>query len=371
MNEEITNPQHPPAPGTIPRQTITIGEALQSARESDTGRNDTIRTYQSDVADSIKDDNVSMIKIALAEKARREQAPTFADVSQTKRSHVALISVFAAIIIIGGGVAGLYFYMNRSLPPTISETIAPNEPELLYSEAEALVTANGKNSDQIIRDVRAEMLADLDLGVIKRVLLSTGIGTSTRNTTISEFLGLIRSRASESLKASFGGQYFAGGYSSKPHDTFIIIKIDSYELAYPGMLAWEPYMEKDLGAFFPSSVVAAVATTTSVGTSTATSTMPITASSSASLATSSNADASAASSTVASVTIQPVRTVNQPTATFADRIIQNKDTRALIGLDGAIKFLYVFLDRNTLLIVSSERGLKEVQARLTTGRIRR
>ncbi len=69
--------------------------------------------------------------------------------------------------------------------------------------------------------------------------------------------------------------------------------------------------------------------------------------------------------------IPSVRTVNQASATFEDRIIQNKDTRALIGLDGNIKFLYTFLDQKTLLIVSSERGLKEVQARLTTGRIRR
>jgi hypothetical protein len=371
---------YPPAPGTIPRETIKINEALQQANQSiDSDQNAPLRTFQSDVAHSITSDNVSMIKIALAEKTRREQTPQYADISKPRKSHGALITVIITLIVIGGGVAGLYFYLNKPQPPTIAEIIAPNEPELIYSEMQAMVSSNNASSDQIIKNVRTEMLADLDLGVIKRILVSHGTGSSTRNTTISEFLGLIRSRASDGLKIAFENQYFLGGFSNNPHDSFILIKINSYESAYAGMLAWEPYMEGDLGKFFPSSMLPAFIATSSVATtSTATSSASTTApvftlatSTPIFAATSSATSTGDATTTMPTDPLQPIRTVNQPVATFADRIIQNKDTRSLIGLDGKIKFLYTFLDTKTLLIVSSERGLKEVIARLTTGRIRR
>lgn len=367
-------PVMPPAPGTIPRATINIREALEAASADHPLTESTVRTFQTDVAHSVKNDNVSMIKIALAEKARQEQGTDYADISKPRRRYGGLIAVFVVLILIGGSVTAWYFYVNRPLPPTISERIAPNEPELLYSEEQAMVSSFDKSSDQIIRELRTEILADSDLGVIKRTLLSAGIATSTRNTTTAEFLTLIRSRASDSLKAAFGSQYFLGGYSNHPHDSFILIKVSSYESAYPGMLEWEPYMDFDLGKFFPSSLIA---TSTAQASSASSSPTPTTTSVSS---TATPVQATGTSTTVVSGTssvgasnmiIPPARTVNQASATFEDRIIQNKDTRALIGLDGNIKFLYTFLDQKTLLIVSSERGLKEVQARLTTGRIRR
>ncbi len=375
-----STPGIPPAPGTIPRATINIREALEANNAEHPQTASTVRTFQTDVAHSVKNDNVSMIKIALAEKARQEQGVGYADLSRPGRKHGGLIVILVVLLLIGGSVTAWYFYVNKPLPPTISERIAPNEPELLYSEEQAMVSSFDKSSDQIVRELRAEMLADSDLGVIKRTLLSAGTATSTRNTTTAEFLTLIRSRASDNLKSAFGSQYFLGGYSNKPHDSFILIKVNSYESAYPGMLQWEPYMDSDLGRFFPSSLIATSTgsgtTPSSISSSTAqvtgTSTAIVSGEKSGETMTGANAASNGTSSVDSSgAAIPSVRTVNQASATFEDRIIQNKDTRALIGLDGNIKFLYTFLDQKTLLIVSSERGLKEVQARLTTGRIRR
>lgn len=359
----ISNDSIPPAPGTIPKSTIKINEVLEANKESNGEPIRTVRTFQSDIAGSVKNDNVSMIKIALAEKTRREQSPQYSDISRPRKSHKVLIISLIVILLLGAGLAAFYFYINKPLPPTIAETIAPNEPELMYSEEQSMVSTHNRTTDQIISELRSEMLENLDLGVIKRILLSTGSATSTRNTTSSEFLNIIRSRASDSLKAAFDNQYFLGGYSGNPHDTFILIKVNSYESAYPGMLAWEPYMDSDIGRFFPSSLIATSSQPSA--TTTATSTQTIVSSSTAS-----TSDITIASSSSPETSL-PIRTVNQTRATFVDKIIHNKDTRSLVDLDGKIKFLYTFLDSNTLLIVSSERGLKEVQARLTTGRIRR
>lgn len=334
----FSNSTMQPAPGTIPRSTIKIGEALEAveAEEKASSRNDAVRTFQSDVAGRVKNDNVSMIKIALAEKARQERNPTYEDVASAERKNPgAAIAIIGAFILVGGIVTGLYFFFNKPIPPTISEQIAPDEPELIYSENQIAVSARDKSSDFINKELSDSMLQDLDLGVIRRTLLTTvGAASSTRNTTAQEFFDLTRSRPNDSLKTALGTNYFLGSYSGNPHDTFMLFTVNSYESAYPGMLAWEPFMETDIGRFFPYSRMA-------------------------------TANATETGSTSISV-----RSVGQPLE-FRDRVLQNKDTRVLIGDDGNIKFLYTFLDTKTLLIVSSERGLKEVQSRLTTGRIRR
>lgn len=373
MPDGINNPNTPtgqessgfaePAPGTIPRSTIKIGEALEADHGPSSATTGTVRTFQSDIAHAVKNDNVSAIKIAMAEKNRREQDTHYANFAKPRRSHGALVAIIITLILVGGGVAGVYFYTNKPLPPTIAETIAPNEPELLYSEEQALVDSNGKSSDKITAEIRGELLKDLEFGVIKRVLLSKGTASSTKNTTTSEFLTLIRSGVPDGLRSAFAPQYFLGGYSKGPHETFIIIKIASYESAYAGMLAWEPHMEKDLGKFFPSSMISIATTSPASPTSTTTAS-----STQIGQAGTSTLASSPASSTSADIFSPPEIPA---VATFKDRIIQNKDTRMLVGTDGRNKFLYTFLDKNTLLIASSERALQEVQARLTTGRIRR
>lgn len=329
----FSNSMQQPAPGTIPRATIKIGEALAAneAVEKESSKNDTVRTFQSDVAGRVKNDNVSMIKIALAEKARQERNPTFEDVSAPRKNPGPAIAITGAIILVGGILWGMYVFFNKPIPPTISEQIAPDEPELIYSENQVAISAKDKSSDAINKELADSMLDNLDLGVIRRTLLTTAAGSSTRNTTAVEFLDLTRSRPNDSLKAALGTNYFLGSYSNNPHDSFILLTVKSYESAYPGMLAWEPFMETDLGRFFPFSRVA-------------------------------NASSSAASTTL---------TTASQSASFKDKVMQNKDARVLFDESGNVKFLYTFLDTKTILIVSSERGLKEVQSRLTTGRIRR
>jgi hypothetical protein len=54
------------------RKTVNIMDALADSKK-DEGDAQTVRTYQSDIADTIKNDNVSMIKVALSEKKRQER----------------------------------------------------------------------------------------------------------------------------------------------------------------------------------------------------------------------------------------------------------------------------------------------------------
>ena len=60
---------------TVPHQTVTLTDALAQGPKTEE-KTGTVRTFQSDIAGTVQTDNVSMIKMAMAEKARQEQILT-------------------------------------------------------------------------------------------------------------------------------------------------------------------------------------------------------------------------------------------------------------------------------------------------------
>jgi hypothetical protein len=317
----------------------------------------TIRTFQSDVAGSVKSDNVSMIKIALAEKERREKEGSYFDVEVKKKNYLPtllLIIIICAVIALALGF--VYWYFNKPPTPTLEERIAPLEPVMLYSETQSAVSVTNKNTDTILMDLKKETLAKLDLGTVKRILITDTIGTSTINVNAQGFFKAIRSRAPESLIRVIEPYFFIGAYSFEPHDVFIIFKINSYDTAYPAMLEWERSLESDLGPLFidvrpvTESVTELSKDELSDTDTSTTDTTP----------------------TDEPSTLSTIKTTADSSGNiFKDKVLQNKDVRALVNPEGKILFMYTFLDRKTLVIISSEKGLKEVLTRMTTGRIRR
>ncbi len=328
-----------------PHETVKLTDALQQTAKSD-GKTSTVRTFQSDIAGTVKTDNVSMIKMAMAEKTRQErQGSTYAEFDVKKPIKKIYVFAFIAVLLIGGAVGFVYWYFNQPAKPTLEDIVAPQEPEIVYSEIQVAVNVDGKDSLTIMQDLRKETLSKLDLGTIKRILITTGTST-VRNVQAKEFLGLIRSNAPDGFLRALEPYFVIGAYSFSPHDVFIVFKINSYDTAFPGALQWEQFMEVDLGKLFIDDIPPAPPITLATTTST--------------------------SSTENISTTTTVRTTNDTNkAVFKDKIVQNKDARVLVGPDGKIKLLYSFLDKNTLVIVSSEKGFKELITRMTTGRIRR
>lgn len=375
---QSTDPNIPPTLNTR-KPTVGIRDALSST-DADTEPLSTIRTFQSDVSDRVKNDNVSMIKIAIAEKERRER--NNANMVLEKNKKMTPIYIFSGVIaiLIISSVGFVYWYFNRPLPPTLEQTIAPNEPEIIYSETQVAVSTDNKSPADMLIDLRKETLTPLDLGTMKRILVTTKLGSSTRNLNAGEFLTKIRSRASENLIRAMEPYFVIGAYSFEPHDVFIIFKINTYDIAYPGLLAWEPYMDADLSHLFVDKkveeiiapIIPIVATTSPILVATTSASTTATASLTSTSSTSTSTTPIIATGTpVSTAPKTPTKTTNDPKPVWKDKIIQNKDTRVLIDTDGNMKFLYSFVDKNTLVIVSNEKGFKEIITRMTTGRVRR
>lgn len=341
-----------------PRKTVNIMDALSESHKRPDGTDgfDTpnIRTYQGDVAGAIKNDNVSMIKIALAEKKRQDEkaGASLLDSSfqpDNTKLYV-IIGGLIALLVIGGLVGGFFFLRAQS---TKEQVIIEEQkvPQLVYTEVSSNLDIDGKDSNDILRLLQLEKNALMDLGTMKAVILTTGQGTSTRPITTKEFFSALGTRAPYGLTGALSPNFTLGVYAYNPREMFALFKVNTYDAAFAGMLEWEPGIETDIGEIFinrPAKPVEEnntdVTNTDTQGTST--------------------------SSESQKVQITPSLSLfNQQT--FEDRVIENKDARILPDSNGNQTMLYSFLDKETLVIATSEKSLKEIIFRLTTGRISR
>lgn len=320
------------ADGNLQKQkpVVHITEALNIEKKSDDSESP-IRTFQGDIADAIKSDNVSMIKVALAEKKRQETKGKFDTVVQTKKndSLFYMISIGIALIIFLAISLLLFFNANKK---DIAEQDQNTQTQpLIYSEFSIVIDTNNRDANDLERIVARIKEESFDLGNVKEIVLTTGIGTSTRKVGTESFFELMNTRASDSLIRSLDSNFFFGAYAfSKPYDTFFIFKVNSYDNAFAGMLEWENGLDVDLGSILISKK-ALIPSQNSTSTATTTN--------------------------------------HSKKRMFVDKVLQNKDTRALIDEKGSVLLLYTFIDKKTLIITSSDKSLKELLFRLTTGRI--
>ena len=129
-------------------------------------------------------------------------------------------------------------------------------------------------------------------------------------------------------------QYLLGIHSFDENQSFLILKVDAYEQAYSGMLAWERTMRIELSPLFTRNISPRIETTHVTPALVAT------------------------SSTSTPPTPPPPAPVG-----FVDRIVENHDARVIQNEWGDLLLLWTFLDRTTIVITTNEHTLREIISR--------
>jgi hypothetical protein len=277
-----------------------------------------LRTYQSDVAEAVRNQGATIVKIAVAEKQKEAAQPTYTD---PKRSVFLLI--LSIILMIGSGMAvTTYTIIHVFLK---AEDVVPYREELLIS-TETTQTIVLELTDQIPHALERQSLktggAPNTLARLKFVTASTTVGdTIVPSVPIDgpRFAALVSARLPDSLIRTLDPLYSTGLYHAEEYIPYIIFKTNSYEAAFASMIQWEPAMLDDLSPYF--SHINSSSTPLSGGT-------------------------------------------------FTDIDIRNKDVR--IMRDQATNkalLMYSFPDKNTLIITTDEDALKEIFSRLSTSQL--
>lgn len=277
-----------------------------------------IHTYTSDMADAVRQNEMSVIKIALAEKEKRESEEMYKKADGSNSSKVFLIFGGIILIVVALGITYLVTKKNveKNYPvQTAVEISAPiSYNEKVFIDATSLTTHSGL-SDAIKKEVENKSKD----GSVKAIFLKKDVGGKAVLVNVTDFISKIGETAPQALIRNLGEEYLIGTYNTKDDETstphlFLIFSIKDYNQTYASMLAWEKTMLRDMSSMF-------------------------------------NIDVNEERSELLE-------------KNWADIIINNKDARVLYDNLGKEVLYYIFVNKTNFVITDKEDLLKEAVARI-------
>lgn len=283
-----------------------------------------LRTYQSDISEALKEKQGSVIKIAIAEQEKKQQEEV--SVKKEKKKHTRYI-LWGLLLLLMGGLVGVYFVwekigiskndINPILTQNLIATIETDTKEALDIP---------QKSGMEIRTLLGEKVtsAIISKNTILELIPTQEINGQVTAIGITYLLELFETKINIPLIRSFvDSGSVIGIYNTEKNSLFLLLKNNSYASAFAGMLSWEKTLLEDTGQLFSIDTKG-----------------------------------------------EHAYLLSKP---FVDRVLKNQDTRVLLDADGTVILLYSFLGekKDILLITDREDTLSEVVNRLTSVRAKR
>lgn len=298
-----------------------------------------LRTYQGDMAEFIKEKNESVISIAVKEKERKEEIKEEENfspiVKKTTTSEggfkINFITLFLSILLLGGGALAVMFVFDFSKKEQPAEIVIKTEI-IPYNNLITLANLTNKNFGTEL----SKLIPTNGISILK---ISDQNGNLFQ--TAKKLFDFLQISLPATLERTIKDDYALGIISQNNQKAyFLVISVNDFGRAFSGMLDWEKNMTNDLSFFNPEKEVLIVATTTNI------------------IATSTRSTGSgqAATTTIVKIPMKP------ETFIWKDVIIKNKDTRGLINEKSQSQIAYTFLDKNTILIVNNLWAIGDISS---------
>lgn len=277
-----------------------------------------LRTYSSDMADIIRNNEASVIKIALAEKEKKDKEKVLEQAEGTKTSKT--LFVFGGIILIIGAIVGSYFLFQKKKELTTPVPLVSNlDTFISYDSNLYLDVTNATSVSDLSEILKKEQTTNS--GLIKALFLTKKVNNVPQLLTSQNFLSLIKSSAPGTLIRTLSDKYLLGKYTS-PNSisnkdktfVFLIFQTTNYNQTYASMLEWEKTMLKDLFPIFNLNL--------------------------------------------------PDMNNSIFEKPWQDIIINNRDARVLYGENNEAILYYVFVNKNNLIISNNIEAMKEIISRI-------
>lgn len=286
-----------------------------------------LRTYQGDVAEFIKEKNESVISVVVKEKTRENKKEEEREKTEPKLklSHgnfqINFTRFILSIVLITGGVTAFFYifeYVNRA--PTVK---VPLDTEIIpYNNIVTLVNVTNKNLGLEL----AKLVTPNGVILIK---ISDSDGHLLINS--QNFFNFLDISGTITIRRTLKDDFAVGVIATdNQKSNFLIIGVNDFGQAFSSMLDWEGNMAKDL-VFLNTETNAATSSTTAL-----------------------TASATPSMSSRQTIPLKPDIFV------WKDLIIKNKDTRGLVNQKNQAKIAYTFLDKNTILITNNLSAIGDI-----------
>jgi len=325
QNATLLNPNPVPQAPPPPPKAPSIVKPLQ--------------TYKGDIESLIKDKNVSMVTIAAAEAEKRAQAS--AEEAPVEKGPSPILAFFSRSLMLIGGLAltgaaiGLGIYVYIQFTATVSIPEDTPAPFILVDKTTVVAVPQSRLTRVLLMQEleKARQGTSVSLGLIERILPAATVTSAEGEESLTAipaglFLPSVAPLVPEELVRTLAKELLLGIHVFDGPQAFMILHTDSYDQAFAAMLVWENSMKNELLPFFTRTPRPRIQ-----------------------------------SPGIATTTVTP--TTQPLTSVFIDKIVENRDTRAIINEAGDLLLLWTFLDRNTLVITTNEYTLREIIARLS------
>ncbi|MBX4195917.1 hypothetical protein KW796_03135, partial [Candidatus Parcubacteria bacterium] len=219
-----------------------------------------IRTYEGDVAEAIKNQGESVVSIQQAEEARRKAAGFMQNPAVDSESHALLYAVLT-LVLVALGAFGIWYayktYQEKTAPPQTSTPIN----QLIAASSLSKIDASTLSRQTLIEKINKEKEKDRSASAVEQIELYRNTGAAAELLTTSEFLTRLGSHAPSALVRALNPIFMLGVIGSDPPHTFMLIRVDSFVNAYPGMLQWEDRLTEDVMPIIGNSAPSTATTT--------------------------------------------------------------------------------------------------------------
>jgi hypothetical protein len=298
-----------------------------------------IRTYESDVAEALARKKTSVMTMAVAEGQKKTGTSVISNKPSSDVGKKVFIAVISLVFIAGGVIGGYYLYLKSPLSKPQVVAVQKNVPSIISPDTQKIVKISSIKKEQLFKGITDQFKnLPVNEGKISEFILTYSVGSSTNRVLGSDFVNNMDFTMSDMLKRAITDRWMTGVYSVEGENIpFIILTTDFFQNSYSGMLRWEPNMAEELADLldfryksFPEPVTEAASSTAS--------------------------------------TTDTVRTPSYALfnlrGNFKDKVISNRDTRQFISSNGNMLFLYTFIDKENILVTTSERVIPAILERI-------
>ena len=279
-----------------------------------------LRTLKTDLARSVKTENLSATKISLMEKDRELKTDPFvARPNQAPRRFNGLIFSALIICVLSLGAIGFIIYKNQN-PNSNSSSLIIN-PLIFADENQALAIEN-KSALEIINTIsQLRKLASAEDSLLNiyptKILSSDSKNPSIVTVGLAEFLSASKINLTEEINRHFDNKFMIGIYRGTDQNLFWVFSINDWEYSKSTILSQETsFLDSLLGPFL----------------------------------------------------LDTTFSIDLTQAQIIDEVVKNKDARAVKNRLNQTIAIYSFLDQKTLVVTQNEASLSRLINNFNTPR---
>ena len=298
-----------------------------------------IRTYESDLAEALAKKQTSAMSISIAESKRKEERQKAGgeDIGEEVHYTKQIILAILGVIFIGGGITGGYYLYKKSafaLPPPAQKIAATTS--IIPPDKQVVLTIDSSlQGDDFISQVTSQLKngSTPSAKLVEFLMSETITDPATNKTstpihlTASSFLQHANASVPDVILRSLGDTWMLGAFTEDDGDKTLVMALttDYFQNVFAGMLAWENTMPDDLENLFNYKQKVQ------------------------------DENANASSSVSSYFDIHGF---------FSDKVIRNRDVREFTDDNGQILLLYSFIDKQTLIITTTESAFADAIDRI-------